>query len=218
MLQRLGIFASAIAFPLLCLMCVGDHAGAIQSTLRTSVEAALSAAPIAGVQVRADGRDITLLGNVKSEEEKAKAGTLAALLPGVRSVDNELTVQSGPSDAARAAQVRLNQILRKKIEFQSGSDIILPASTPVLQEALKVLKESQQVSVRIEGHTDNAGPAEVNRELSRKRAQAVVNWFATNGIAAQRMKFEGFGPDRPIGSNDTEEGRALNRRVEIIAE
>ena len=218
MLRRLGIFASAVAFPLLCLICVGDNAGAIQSALRGSVQSALAAAPIAGVQVKADGRDITLLGQVKSEAEKTQAGTLATMLPGIRTVDNQLLVQTGPAAAASAAQVRLDQILRKKIEFQTGSEVLLPASTPVLQEALAVLKESPEIQVRIEGYTDNAGAAQANRVLSRRRAQAVANWFASNGVAATRMKFEGFGPDRPVGPNDTEAGRALNRRVEIIAE
>jgi outer membrane protein OmpA-like peptidoglycan-associated protein len=70
-------------------------------------------------------------------------------------------------------------------------------------------------AVKVEGHTDNTGGINHNRELSKQRAQAVRDWLVKRGIEASRLSAEGFGPDRPIDSNTTEEGRRNNRRVEF---
>ena len=164
--------------------------------------------------VKADGRDITLTGKVPSEDEKSKAGQIAMALPGVRTVDNQLVVGAD----VKAVQTQLNKILLdKKIEFETSKSAILPSSTPVLEEVLSVLKKAPQLSVSINGHTDNSGDPAANRVLSQQRAQAVVDWLAKSGVAANRMKAAGFGPDKPIATNATPEGRAQNRRVEIIA-
>ena len=65
------------------------------------------------------------------------------------------------------------------------------------------------------GHTDNKGGAAYNRELSQRRAQAVVKYLSDKGIAVDRLEAKGFGPDRPVAANDTPQGRAQNRRVEF---
>jgi outer membrane protein OmpA-like peptidoglycan-associated protein len=70
--------------------------------------------------------------------------------------------------------------------------------------------------VRVEGHTDASGNRKKNIQLSRSRAAAVVKWLVAHGISASRLVSEGFGPDKPIASNDTQEGKALNRRTEFI--
>jgi len=166
------------------------------------------------VNVKTDGRDITLTGVVVSEDVKSKAGVLAMTLPGVRTVDNQLTIGSG----AAAVQADLDKILlARKIEFESGKSVILPVSTPVLTEVAAVLTKAPQLTVTINGHTDNAGDPAANRSLSQARALAVVTWLGEHGVAAGRMKANGFGPDKPVTSNATPEGRAQNRRVEILA-
>ena len=68
----------------------------------------------------------------------------------------------------------------------------------------------------IYGHTDSRGPTAMNMKLSKDRAAAVVKYIASQGIAADRLESEGYGPDKPIDTNDTPEGRAKNRRVEFI--
>jgi OmpA-OmpF porin, OOP family len=214
MLVKLGSLIAAIAFPLLCLNCISGHAPEIAATLRGMVSAGLQSVSINGVDVKADGRDITLTGKVPTEDTKDKAGQVARLLPGVRTVDNQLVVVGD----VKAVQTELDKILLdKKIEFESGKSVILATSTPVLQEVLDVLNKAPQLSVTVNGHTDNSGDADANRELSQARAQAVVQWLTQKGIAAARMKSAGFGPDKPIAPNTTPEGRAKNRRVEIIA-
>ena len=67
----------------------------------------------------------------------------------------------------------------------------------------------------IEGHTDNVGSEEMNQKLSESRAQEVYTYLVNNGIEEQRMKYSGYGLSRPISSNETDEGRALNRRTEF---
>jgi len=72
------------------------------------------------------------------------------------------------------------------------------------------------LTLNIEGHTDATGSAEINQKLSAARAQAVLTFLKEMGVPEARMTAKGFGPDQPIAPNDTAEGRARNRRVEII--
>lgn len=211
--KLLALLASA-ALPFLCLQCITSHSLPIQDSLKASTLAALEGASIKGVKVGADGRDIVLQGVVDTQEIRTQAGIVAMALPGVRTVDNQLIV----APSAAGVNSKLTELLlRKKIEFQTASDVILPTSTPVLQEALAVLKEAPQLSITINGHTDSMGLAAANKDLSARRAKSVATWFATHGVDASRLSSAGFGAEKPIDSNDNEAGRAKNRRVEIIA-
>ncbi len=213
MLMKIGAFITAVVFLFVSLSCISADGLQIQTALRGAVTSGLQSNGITGVQVQADGRDITLRGKVATEAIKAKAGDLAAGLSGVRSVDNELVVTGD----VQAIQTKLNSLLLdKKIDFENGSSTLLPSSTPVLEEVLAVLNQAPQLSVNIHGYTDNMGDASANRLLSQARAEAVVDWLEQHGIAQERMKAQGHGPDKPIAPNDTPEGRARNRRVEII--
>lgn len=81
---------------------------------------------------------------------------------------------------------------------------------------LKVINEHPEVAkVRIEGHTDSTSSAARNRESSKQRAQAVVEWLVQHGVTRSRLTSAGFGPDHPIDTNDNEIGRQNNRRVEF---
>jgi OmpA-OmpF porin, OOP family len=85
-----------------------------------------------------------------------------------------------------------------------------------LSNIVDVLQKNPNMSIRIEGHTDNIASMEYNIDLSQKRAQAVKNYLVKRGIEESRVSTVGFGFKKPIASNDTEEGRALNRRAEIV--
>lgn len=212
MLAKLGVVAAPLALLLLCLNCIPSDSSLIQTGVRSLTAASLLAAPISGVEVAADGREVTLTGVVASEEIKAKAGVLALAAPGVRTVDNRLTIGLD----AKIVQPSINKILlAKKIEFETGKDVLLPQSIPVLEEVRDALKQAPQLAIRIEGHTDSDGTPEANRALSHARAEAVVAWLAGHGIAKDHMTAFGFGPDKPIAPNTTVEGRSKNRRVEI---
>ena len=80
---------------------------------------------------------------------------------------------------------------------------------------VRLLKENETVRIEVSGHTDNVGSAALNRKLSRERAFTVKNYLESQGIEPSRIEYEGYGFDRPIESNNTAEGRAANRRVEI---
>ena len=104
-----------------------------------------------------------------------------------------------------------------EIHFGSNSAEILSESETVLNQIAKTLQEDPKLELIIEGHTDNVGGAESNLELSRKRAEAVKRWLVDKaGISEVRLTTAGYGLTRPIADNGTEEGRAQNRRVELV--
>ncbi|MCW3111024.1 MAG: OmpA/MotB domain protein, partial [Segetibacter sp.] len=79
-----------------------------------------------------------------------------------------------------------------------------------------MLKDNVALKVSIEGHTDNTGVPATNKVLSENRAKAVMNAISAKGIAANRLSSKGWGQEKPVADNKTEEGRAKNRRVEIV--
>lgn len=103
------------------------------------------------------------------------------------------------------------------IVFDTGKADLKPASEPVLAEIVKLLKENAALKIHVVGHTDNVGTPESNVTLSKRRAESVVRELTTkHGIAAVRLRAEGVGPFCPITTNGTEEGRAKNRRVDLV--
>jgi len=106
--------------------------------------------------------------------------------------------------------------IKQKIYFTTGKSIIKPQSFPILDEIAQVLNDSTKLRIRIEGHTDSQGSARYNQRLSQKRANAVMNYLISKGIVPSRLEAVGFGESRPIAPNDSEEGRAKNRRVEFV--
>jgi OmpA-OmpF porin, OOP family len=104
-----------------------------------------------------------------------------------------------------------------EIQFNFNSDKLQSSSNETIDQLGTALKESADLRLRIIGHTDNVGKDSYNKELSRKRAEAVKNYLTTNhGIAPTRLETEGKGAESPAVSNDSEEGRAKNRRVEFV--
>ena len=105
----------------------------------------------------------------------------------------------------------------KPVFFATNKDIILQESYPVLQSVADVIKASPEIKkVSIEGHTDNRGSPEMNRDLSERRARSVKRWLIEHGVEETRLQSLGFGPWRPIATNDTPQGRERNRRVEFV--
>lgn len=102
------------------------------------------------------------------------------------------------------------------INFDTDKAGIKPDSQPVIDEIQKLLTSNTSLKVTIEGHTDNSGDAAHNKKLSEDRANAVKTALTGKGIAADRLSAKGLGADKPIADNNTEDGRAKNRRVEIV--
>jgi OOP family OmpA-OmpF porin len=106
--------------------------------------------------------------------------------------------------------------ITEQIKFKTDSAEILPESDGVLTEIADTFKSHPEINkTRVEGHTDATGEPGYNRELSRRRAEAVSNWLTAHGVERNRLQSVGMGQDRPIDTNATEEGRRNNRRVEF---
>ncbi len=104
----------------------------------------------------------------------------------------------------------------KNIVFESGKADLLPSSFNELNELAEYLNNNPSVKANIIGHTDNVGKKEDNLALSKSRAQTVLNFLKDKNISASRLSFDGKGDSQPIKTNDTEEGRQNNRRVEVV--
>jgi OOP family OmpA-OmpF porin len=102
------------------------------------------------------------------------------------------------------------------IEFATGKADLLPAADGPLQQMLILMKDNAGLKLRVEGHTDNVGARAMNQRLSEQRAAAVVAWLVTHGITKDRLTAQGFADTKPVEDNSTEEGRAKNRRVELV--
>ena len=102
------------------------------------------------------------------------------------------------------------------INFDFNRADIRPDSQPLINEVVKLLKGNPGLSLTVEGHTDNVGAPDYNRRLSEARARSVVAALTAQGVEARRLKPAGFGQEKPIADNGTDEGRARNRRVELV--
>lgn len=107
-------------------------------------------------------------------------------------------------------------IVLKDILFQTAKWELEPSSFESLNEVIAFLKSNPSIRIQINGHTDNIGREDTNLQLSSRRARSVVDYIKQNGIAENRLLFKGFGSSMPIGDNLNEEGRAKNRRTEML--
>lgn len=102
------------------------------------------------------------------------------------------------------------------VQFEIGSANLTPEAQKTLDKVADAMKAAPKVNVEIHGHTDNTGSMELNNRLSLQRADSVKTYLVSKGIDEQRMSTKGFGPNKPIASNDTVEGRTENRRIEFV--
>jgi outer membrane protein OmpA-like peptidoglycan-associated protein len=114
------------------------------------------------------------------------------------------------------APVEVGQTIRlNNIFFATAKADLQPESYPELDRAIQFLKDNPNITIAVNGHTDNVGNDASNMTLSKNRAQSVVEYLASHGIAAARLSSNGYGETKPEATNDTDEGRQLNRRVEF---
>ncbi|MFW5658718.1 MAG: DUF5723 family protein, partial [Bacteroidota bacterium] len=139
---------------------------------------------------------------------------------GVKDLEDECPNTPGPVENNGCPELEEEeeealQTAFDNLEFKSGSAQIKATSYESLVKLAEVLKQRPEYSLRISGHTDNVGYAANNMQLSIRRANAVKTFLEQNGIEDDRLITQGFGQTKPIAPNDTEEGRAKNRRVEM---
>jgi OmpA-OmpF porin, OOP family len=102
------------------------------------------------------------------------------------------------------------------ILFETGKSAIKPESLPIVDQIFALLTSDETLNISIEGHTDNVGDAASNKKLSNDRAKAVTDAIIAKGISKSRLSFIGWGQEKPVADNRSEEGRSKNRRVEIV--
>jgi flagellar motor protein MotB len=107
-------------------------------------------------------------------------------------------------------------VVLRNVFFNTGSYDLLPESKVELQKLIEFLNLNKTVFIEIEGHTDNVGSEDMNQKLSESRAKEVYKYLINKGIYDDRMKYKGYGLTQPVSSNETPEGRALNRRTEFM--
>ncbi|MCP2041492.1 outer membrane protein OmpA-like peptidoglycan-associated protein [Neisseria sp. HSC-16F19] len=111
-------------------------------------------------------------------------------------------------------QIKL--VMPENITFATGSAALSPAATSSLTSVAEVLAKYTDTTITIAGHTDSTGSDAINNPLSENRARSVADFLYNRGVASNRMRTTGYGSRQPIASNNTVEGRAKNRRVEIL--
>jgi len=127
----------------------------------------------------------------------------------------ETMAAAPPPPPAPTAPATKRKLVLRGVNFDFDKSNIRSDARPVLDEAARTLKEYGDVRISVGGHTDSRGTDQYNKALSVRRAQAVAEYLAARGVARSRMQIDGYGESRPVASNETDDGRAQNRRVEL---
>ncbi|MGA8230125.1 MAG: YSC84-related protein [Candidatus Acidiferrales bacterium] len=170
-----------------------------------------------GSTLRPDGSENEkLYGKRLTNQEILETG--ATTPRGARPLVAELNRYAGeaPSSDVAGSLSSSGRVTLSDVHFASGKADITPDSEASLKQVATTLKEHADWKIRVEGFTDNIGSRMENRKLSRDRAEAVMNWLADHGIDRSRLSAKGYGESRAVARNTTPEGRAKNRRVQLV--
>ena len=108
------------------------------------------------------------------------------------------------------------ELLKKGIQFKTGSSKLTKASYKILDDIVKLLKKVESAKLEVQGHTDNTGSESANKKISQERAEMVAEYFVKKGISSERVRAVGYGSEMPVADNKTKSGRSKNRRVELV--
>ena len=203
---------------LLCLLAVGllnacstdPYTGESRAS-RTAIGAGVGTALGAGVGALAGGKKGALIG--AGVGALAGTGTGAYMDVQASKLRQEL-LNTGVQVVKDGDRIVL--IMPGNITFGTNETAIQPSFEPVLGSVAKVIKEYNKTLVMVTGYTDSTGSAAINNDLSYRRANSVANFLKIQGVSADRLLIDGKGSQNPIASNSTADGRAQNRRVEIV--
>ena len=123
---------------------------------------------------------------------------------------------AAPVDATVCQQLLADLLAKAKIRFESGRAVIDPDSAALLDRLVETAMRCSTVNIEIAGHTDADGDVAFNQDLSEKRAQAVADYLVKAGLPANRFTPIGYGSTQPLAGNDTDEGKAQNRRIDFV--
>ena len=127
-----------------------------------------------------------------------------------------IDLQPVGDESAATAVSNAKPVVLRNVFFETGSAALRPESFAELDRLAALLAEMATLKIQINGHTDNVGDDASNLKLSEARAKAVYDYLAGKNIAAERLKYKGYGESQPVESNDSPEGRSRNRRTEFI--
>lgn len=162
-------------------------------------------------QLHVNGTQVAIRGNVNNEALRQQVvSDMATALNPTYSIDNALVV-----DAGDAQNVLDDTLSNRVIEFESGSATLTPRGVAILDEMVVAIKKIGTPRLQVVGHTDSSGSRLANIGLSLARAGTVRNYLIERGIPAESLSAVGSGPDHPVATNDSAEGRAKNRRIEF---
>lgn len=152
--------------------------------------------------------------------QRAKAYIIEVGAPGFVNLSEKLDIQSiNPGNLEmnfKLQPIEVGAVVNlKNVLFELGTVTLLQESYPELNGVVEFLKSNPKVEIVLEGHTDNRGDMKKNLALSQERVDAIKSYLVSKGISSKRIKGKGFGGTRPIATNNSEEARALNRRVEF---
>jgi OOP family OmpA-OmpF porin len=161
-------------------------------------------------QLKINGTQIDVKGEVANEALRQQVTSDMA-----NALNPTYTIHNGLRVSASEQGLLDSTLANRTIEFETGSAMLAPEGRAILDQMAAVLVKIPGKTVEIIGHTDNSGSRASNIALSQARADAVKGYLVTKGVPPRSMATMGVGPDQPIASNDTEDGRARNRRIEF---
>ncbi len=171
----------------------------------------------------ARSKDALSQAGIELESEKSRSAMSAKELESERAsrMEAEKRANQAADELSKISQVKRDArgvvlTLSGSVTFESGKSDILEGAQGKLDEVAQALIKAKPKGVVVEGHTDSQGPASFNKVLSQQRADAVRSYLIGQGVPADSIKAEGKGESKSIADNDTAEGRAMNRRVEIV--
>ena len=149
---------------------------------------------------------------------KLEAGTYSGYVrrAGYLPYTGVFTYVEGDTVHVLLQEIKKNVVTLLDVHFATNKTVVLPESAQTLEDLYDFLSENPSVRIKIIGHTDSVGSDASNQKLSEGRARSVRGEMISRGISADRIEYEGKGEMAPIATNETEEGRAKNRRVEFI--
>jgi len=208
---------AAIAFILLCVSVRSDlkHIPRSISLQAHSIAQSLGAS---NIDITVDGRDISTSGTLANGVDRENFVQSLTSINGARVVVDDM-IEFDPREQARidllGFKEGLSDINFSQVSFERGSASLTSESREPLLQLVQVLKAYPKFRIRIAGHTDNTGRAEVNLRISRQRAGSVADFLIDNNINPNQIISQGYGATRPIADNSTEAGRSANRRIDI---
>jgi OmpA-OmpF porin, OOP family len=164
-------------------------------------------AGVATFQTRSENKDVWVILNDFSGSKKGNFELITLEMEGMK---------QDISASEMLEAINKNGSIALQINFETGKSVIKPESQKIVDQIAEMLKSDAAMKVSIEGHTDNVGTAASNKTLSENRSKAVMAALITKGIDKARLSSKGWGQEKPIGDNNTPEGKEQNRRVEIV--